>query len=128
MYWMRNDITLPPRRASAKPRAARHLGVLVVILFALIGVRLWIVATASLLYSTTGPLLGASYTDVHVALPGLYVSAIAALIAAAWVAAGIVRGKLIWSAISATVFYAVIKLTSARSGPGGIPEAGRLAE
>ena len=110
MYWMRNDITLPPRRASAKPRAARHLGVLVVILFALIGVRLWIVATASLLYSTTGPLLGASYTDVHVALPGLYVSAIAALIAAAWVAAGIVRGKLIWSAISATVFYAVISV------------------
>ncbi|HEV2018146.1 MAG TPA: UPF0182 family protein [Gemmatimonadaceae bacterium] len=110
MYWMRNDITLPPGRASAKPRAARHLGVLVVILFVLIGLRLWIVATASLLYSTTGPLLGASYTDVHVALPGLYVSAIAALIAAAWVAAGIMRGKLIWSAISATVFYAVISV------------------
>jgi len=110
MYWMRNDITLPPRRASAKPRAARHLGVLVVVLFVLIAVRLWIVATASLLYSTTGPLLGASYTDVHVALPGLYVSAIAALVAAAWVAAGIVRGKLIWSAISATVFYVVISV------------------
>jgi len=110
MYWMRNDITLPPRRASAKPRAARHLGALLVVLFVLLGLRLWIVDTASLLYSTTGPLLGASYTDVHVALPGLYVSAIAALIAAAWVAAGIVRGKLIWTAISATVFYAVISV------------------
>jgi len=110
MYWMRNDITLPPRRASAKPRAARHLGVLVVVLFVLLAVRLWIVATASLLYSTTGPLLGASYTDVHVALPGLYVSAIAALIAAAWVGAGIVRGKLIWAVISATVFYAVMSV------------------
>lgn len=110
MYWMRNDITLPPRRASAKPRAARHIGVLAAVLFVLIALRLWIVATASLLYSTTGPLLGASYTDVHVALPGLYVSAIAALVAAAWVAAGIVRGKLIWSAISATVFYVVISV------------------
>jgi uncharacterized membrane protein (UPF0182 family) len=110
MYWMRNDITLPPRRASAKPRAALHLGVLAVVLFVLIALRLWIVATASLLYSTTGPLLGASYTDVHVALPGLYVSAIAALIAAAWVGAGIVRGKLIWAAISATVFYVVISV------------------
>jgi uncharacterized membrane protein (UPF0182 family) len=110
MYWMRNDITLPPRRATAKPRAARHLGLLVVVLFVLLGLRLWIVATASLLYSTTGPLLGASYTDVHVALPGLYVSAIAALVAAAWVAAGVVRGKLIWSAISATVFYVVISV------------------
>ena len=110
MYWMRNDLTLPPRRASAKPRAARHLGALLVVLFVLLGLRLWIVDTASLLYSTTGPLLGASYTDVHVALPGLYVSAIAALVAAAWVAAGIVRGKLIWTAISATVFYAVISV------------------
>ncbi|MEA2707250.1 MAG: uncharacterized protein QOH22_2038, partial [Gemmatimonadaceae bacterium] len=108
MYWMRNDITLPPRRASAKPRAARHLGVLAAVLFVLIALRLWIVATASLLYSTTGPLLGASYTDVHVALPGIYISAIAALVAAAWVGAGIVRGKLIWSAISATVFNVVI--------------------
>lgn len=110
MYWMRNDITLPPHRASAKPRAARHLGVLLVVLFVLIGLRLWIVATASLLYSTTGPLLGASYTDVHVALPGLYVSAIAALVAAAWIAVGIVRGKLIWSAISAAVFYTVVSV------------------
>jgi uncharacterized membrane protein (UPF0182 family) len=110
MYWMRNDITLPPRRASAKPRAAGHLGVLMVVLFVLIAVRLWIVATASLLYSTTGPLLGASYTDVHVALPGIYVSAIAALVAAAWVVAGIVRGKLIWSVISAAVFYTVVSV------------------
>ena len=26
MYWLRSEITLPPRRASAKPRAPRHLG------------------------------------------------------------------------------------------------------
>ncbi len=110
MYWMRNDITLPPRRASAKPRAARHLGILMIVLFLLLARRLVIVDTASLLYSTTGPLLGASYSDVHVALPGLYVSAIAALVAAAWVAFGIVRGKLIWSAISAAVFYVVISV------------------
>jgi uncharacterized membrane protein (UPF0182 family) len=119
MYWMRNDITLPPRRAAAKPRAARHLGVLMIVLFVLIGLRLWIVATSSLLYSTTGPLLGASYTDVHVALPGLYVSAIAALLAAVWVAAGIVRGKLIWSAISAAVFYTVVSVLARGVIPAG---------
>jgi uncharacterized membrane protein (UPF0182 family) len=110
MYWMRNDITLPPRRASAKPRAARHLGGLLAFLFLLLGVRHWIVGTASLLYSTTGPLVGASYTDVHVALPGLYVCAIAALIAAAWIVAGIAREKLVWSAVSATVFYVVVSV------------------
>ena len=110
MYWMRNDITLPPRRASAKPRAARHLGALLALLFLLLGLRHWIVGTASLLYSTTGPLVGASYTDVHVALPGLYVCAIAALIAAAWIIAGIAREKLVWSAVSATVLYVVVSI------------------
>jgi uncharacterized protein len=39
MYWMRNDITLPPRRASAKPRASRHLGALLIIWFVLLAVR-----------------------------------------------------------------------------------------
>src|SRR5690349_12122921 len=28
MYWLRNEITIPPRRSSAKPRASRHLGAL----------------------------------------------------------------------------------------------------
>jgi uncharacterized membrane protein (UPF0182 family) len=110
MYWMRNDITLPPRRASAKPRASRHLGVLLVVWFVLLAIRHWIVGTASLLYSTTGPLLGASYTDVHIALPGFYVCAIAALIAAVWIAAGIARDKVIWSAVSATVLYVVVSV------------------
>jgi uncharacterized membrane protein (UPF0182 family) len=110
MYWLRNEVTLPPRRATAKPRAARHLAALLVVLFVLVAIRLWIVGGSSLLYSTTGPLVGASYTDVHVALPGLYVSAVAALIAAAWVVFGVVRDKLIWSAILATVFYVAVSL------------------
>jgi len=110
MYWLRSDITLPPRRASAKPRAARHLGGLLALLFLLLAVRLWIVDTSGLLFSTTGPLVGASYTDVHIALPGLYVCAIASVVAAAWVIFGIVRDKLVWSALSATVFYIVVSV------------------
>ena len=110
MYWLRNEITVPPRRASAKPRAARHLGALLAILFILLAIRLWIVGTAELLYSTTGPLVGASYTDVNVGLPGLYISAVAALIAAVWVIYGVMRDKLIWSAVSGAIFYAVISV------------------
>ena len=49
MYWLRSDITLPPRRASAKPRASRHLGVLLAFWFVLLAVRHWIVGTANLL-------------------------------------------------------------------------------
>ncbi len=111
MYWLRSDIILPPRRASAKPRAARHLGGLLAFWFLLLALRHLIVGTAGLLYSTTSPALtGASYTDVHVALPGLYFTAIAALLAAAWIVFGVVRDKLVWSAVSATVFYIVVSV------------------
>ena len=110
MYWLRSDITLPPRRAAAKPRAARHLGGLLAFWFVLLAVRHWIVGAAQLLYSTTGPLVGASYTDVHVALPGLYITAIAALVAAAWIIFGVVRDKLVWSAVSAAVFYVIVSV------------------
>ncbi|MGH7602859.1 MAG: UPF0182 family protein [Gemmatimonadaceae bacterium] len=110
MYWLRNDLILPPRRAAAKPKAARHLGLLLVFLFLLLGVRHWLVGTADLLYSTTGPLLGSSYTDVRVALPGLYVTAVAAFLGAAWVVAGIARGKLVWNAVWAIGFYAVVSV------------------
>ena len=110
MYWLRSDIVLPPRRATAKPKAARHVGALLALLFALLAVRMWIVGGSGLLFSTTGPLVGASYTDVHVALPGLYVTAVAALVAAAWVIYGVVRGKLVWSAVLAIAFYAVVSI------------------
>jgi len=110
MYWLRSDITLPPRRAAAKPRAARHLGGLLAFWFVLLAVRHWIVGAAKLLYSTTGPLVGASYTDVHVALPGLYITAIAALLAAVWIVFGVVRDKLVWSAVSAAVFYVIVSV------------------
>ncbi|MFL5526304.1 MAG: UPF0182 family protein [Gemmatimonadaceae bacterium] len=110
MYWLRNDITLPPRRATAKPRAARHLGGLLAFLFVLLAIRTWIVGTSSLLFSRTGPLVGASYTDVHIALPGLYLCVVTAFLAAVWIVVGVVREKLVWSAISATVVYLVVSV------------------
>ncbi len=110
LYWLRNEITLPPRRASAQPHAARHLGGLLALLFVIVAIRLWIVGTSGLLYSTTGPLVGASYTDAHIALPGIYISAVIALLAAIWIIAGIVRDKLVWAAVSATVVYVVVSL------------------
>lgn len=110
LYWLRNEITLPPRRASAQPHAARHLGGLLALLFVIVAIRLWIVGTSGLLYSTTGPLVGASYTDAHLALPGINISAVIALMAAIWIVAGIVRDKLVWAAVSATVVYVVVSL------------------
>src|SRR5205809_7933367 len=79
------------RRVNVTPSAALHLGTLAIVFFILRAIRLWVVDTSELLFSTTGPLIGASYTDVHVGLPGLQVTAIAALVAAALVIYGIVR-------------------------------------
>ena len=110
LYWIRNEITLPPKKTTATPRASMHLGGLIALLFVIIAVRLWLVGTSNLLYSNTGPLVGASYTDVHVTLNGIYISAIVALLAAVWVVVGIVRGHLARSAISGIVAYVVVSV------------------
>jgi uncharacterized protein len=105
VYGLRGELVLPPRKTSAGPGATRHLGALLAFLFILLGVRLWIVGAAELLYSTTGPLLGASYTDVHVRLPAIHFSAIVSMIAAAAVIYGVMRRQLIWYAFVSTLLY-----------------------
>jgi len=60
----------------------------------LTAIRLWMVDIPGLLYSSTGPLLGASYTDMHAKLPALRVTAVLALLAAGLVLWGGTRGQL----------------------------------
>jgi uncharacterized membrane protein (UPF0182 family) len=105
IYGLRGELVLPPRKTSAGPGAARHLGILLALLFVLLGVRLWIIGASELLYSGTGPLLGASYTDVHVRLPAIRLSAIVAMLAAAAVIYGVIRRQLIWYAFVSTLLY-----------------------
>src|SRR5512146_232646 len=106
LYLIRGAVTLPPRRASIEPSASRHVGALVVLLLLGFAVQLWIVDSAALLYSGTGPLAGASYADFHVSLPGIRLSAAVALIAAGLVVYGVVRQKLVWFGFLAIVSYA----------------------
>src|SRR5437868_6501763 len=110
VYAIGGALVLPPasKRATVEPRAARHLGALLALLFVLFGLQLWIVDTAALLYSTTGPLVGASYADVHVLLGGIRLSAVAAVLAAALVVYGALREKLLWFAFLAVVGYVVV--------------------
>ncbi len=110
VYAIGGALVLPPasKRATVEPRAARHLGALLALLFVLFGLQLWIVDTAALLYSTTGPLVGASYADVHVLLGGIRLSAVAAALAAALVVYGALREKLLWFAFLAVVGYVVV--------------------
>ena len=71
VYWVRGDIIPGPRRLRIEPSAALHLGILLAALFGLIAVRLWLVDGPELLYSSTGPLVGASYTDLRATWPAL---------------------------------------------------------
>ena len=84
-------------------------GTCLALLFVLFGIQLWFVDSAALLYSTTGPLVGASYADVHVLLGGTRLSALAA-VAAALVLYGVARDKLPWFAFLAVAGYAAVGL------------------
>lgn len=117
LYAMRGEIQIHLRRVTVAPGAARHLGALAVLFFALRAVRLLLVDTSELLFSTTGPLVGASYTDVHVTLPGLYVTAAAAVLAAVLVVYGVARSE---PAKFAGIGAAVYLLTSIVAG-GVVP-------
>jgi uncharacterized membrane protein (UPF0182 family) len=56
-----------------------HLNLLLFFLFAALAARLWL-ARYALLYSTTGTVVGAGYTDVHVVLPVLTLLTVLALV------------------------------------------------
>jgi hypothetical protein len=108
IYAIGGALVLPPKHARVDPRASRHLGALLVLLFVLFGIQLWIVDSAALLYSTTGPLVGASYADVHVLLGGIRLSAVAAVLAAALVTFGVLRQKLLWFGFLAVAGYVAV--------------------
>ncbi len=94
LYWVRGDLAPAPRRIVIEPSAGLHLAVLLAAMFLLTALRLWLVEIPGLLYSTTGPLIGASYTDLHASLPALRVSAVVAVLAAAAVVIGAVQRRL----------------------------------
>jgi hypothetical protein len=124
VYGLRGELVLPPRKTSAGPEAARHIGALLALLFILLGIRLWIVGTAELLYSGTGPFVGASYTDVHVRLPAIRLSAIVAMFAAAAVIYGVVRRQLIWYAFVSTLLYAGVGIVFRGMAPAAVQKFG----
>ncbi len=110
VYYFRGEIELLPRRLRIEPAAGMHLGIVLAVMFVLWALQLWFVDTADLLFSTTGPLVGASYTDLHASLPALRISAIAAVIAAVAVIWGGVRHQLGFNAVVALAGYFAVSL------------------
>ncbi len=120
IYWLRGDIIMRPRQLRIEPSAGLHLGILVAVNLLLAAVRHWIVDAPGLLYSTTGPLIGASYTDLNATLPALRVSTAVAVLAAAGVLFGAVRGKLAWYGLWAIGSYLVISFAGRSLVPWAI--------
>ena len=110
IYWLRGDLIFRNRRVRVEPSAGLHLAILLAAMFGLAALRLWLIDSPGLLYSSTGPLLGASYTDLHARLPALRISAVVAVIAAVVCLAGALRRDLGRYALWAVIGYFGIAL------------------
>ncbi|MBI2408014.1 MAG: UPF0182 family protein [Gemmatimonadetes bacterium] len=117
---LRGTFVVAGRPISIEPSAARHLGALLALFFVLGAVRLWVVGSADLLYSNTGPLFGASYTDVHYRLPGIRLGAVAGLVAAGAVLYGVARGRLVWYTVLATIGWLGVNVTARGLVPAAV--------
>ncbi|MFL5534405.1 MAG: UPF0182 family protein [Gemmatimonadales bacterium] len=122
VYVVRGDILIGPGAGKAprlriEPSAGTHIAALLSAEFLLLALRLWLVDTSNLLYSTTGPLVGASYTDLHATLPALRILSVVSVIAAVAVIFGAVRRELGRYALLAIGAY----LVTAIIGRGLVP-------
>jgi uncharacterized membrane protein (UPF0182 family) len=95
VYLVRGELRPPAPRIVLSPRAGTHLGILVAVFMVLSAARIWVVEIPELLYSNTGPLTGASYTDLNARRPGMNLSAVAALLGAGWIVFGVTRRKVL---------------------------------
>lgn len=73
--------------------AGVHVAALLAVFFVLTAVQIWLVGIPQILFSSTGPFVGASYSDIKARLPGLHLAAVASLFAAGMVVFGIVRRR-----------------------------------
>src|SRR5437879_3890865 len=101
LYVLRRDVVVFGRRVTVEPSARLHLALLIALLFLLAALRVYFVRLPGLLYSTTGPLVGASFSDLHAALSGLRVAGLAALAGGALVLWGAKSQRLARNALLA---------------------------
>ncbi len=119
VYWTRGDIIVRPGVVRVEPTAGIHLAVVLAALLVIWALQLWFVDAPSLVFSNTGPLVGASYTDLHARLPAIRVSAVVALIGAGLVGLGAAVRRLPRYAMVAIGCYVAVGVV----GRGLIPLA-----
>ena len=107
---LRGRVTLPPQRVGLESPADKHVAVLLVAFLILTALQALMVRIPELLYSDTGPLVGASYTDLHARLPALYIIAVTAVVGAALVIYGMIRRKIVWFTFVSFAAYVVVSI------------------
>lgn len=112
VYALKGQLPIGRLHGVADRGAEAHAGTLMAVLFLLTAVRLWFVRSSELLFSTTGPLVGASYADVHFMLPGIRISAIVAVIGAGLAIYGAARGRLLRYTLIAVGLYAGVGMVA----------------
>src|SRR3989449_435453 len=110
LYALRRDIVVFRRQVTVEPSARLHLGVLIALLFVLVALQVYLVRLPGLLYSTTGPLVGASYADLHAQLTGLRLAGLAAVAGGALVLSGAKSQRLARNTVVAVGLYLGVSL------------------
>lgn len=118
-YWSRGDIRLGVRRLTVEPSAGMHLAGAAAFLFVLWALQLWFVDAPNLVYSRTGPMVGAGFTDLNAALPAIRVAAAVALVGAGLLLFGASKRQLPRYALIAVAGYVATTVV----GRGLIPLA-----
>jgi hypothetical protein len=110
LYMLRGDVILQQKNVTIEPSARMHLALLLAFLFVLTALRVYFVRLPGTLYSTTGPLVGASFADLHGAVIGLRIAGIVAIACAGLVIAGARSKRLARNAVLAVAIYFGVSL------------------
>ena len=120
LYAIRRAIAVFGRNVTVEQSARLHLAVLIATLFVLTALRVIFVRLPGLLYSTTGPLSGASYADLHGTLIGLRLAAFTAVVGAALVLWGARGPRLARATLLAVGLYFGVSLLGVSLYPAAI--------
>jgi len=110
LYTLRADVILHQKNVTIEPSARLHLALLLAFLFVLTALRVYFVRLPGVLSSTTGPLVGASFADLHGTVIGLRIAGVAALAAAVLVLASARSHRLARNAVLGVVIYFGVSL------------------
>lgn len=111
IYLVRGDLTSRFGRLRIAPHAEFHLAILGAKLLAFSALRTWMLSRPNLLFGVHSPLQGASYTDLHVRMPGLAILTVLLLLGAAALVWGAKQAML--GRVATIVFVGDFLLTAA---------------